>query len=137
MAKLLPLLLALAATGCATMWYGGGKRAYRKIDLVSDPPGAEVAMDDLPVGTAPLTVSIKRHDRYVFTFRWPDGTATCRLEPAFRPQWLFLDILAGGLLLGPTIDAITGNWKTIDDHRCVARRVTSQGRPMGQLGGAP
>jgi hypothetical protein len=91
-------------------------------------------MDDLPVGTAPLTVSIKRHLAYRFDFRWPDGSATCRLEPVFRPHWLLLDILAGGLLLGPTVDAITGNWSTVDDLRCVGRRGTSLGQTMGQGG---
>lgn len=119
------LLCALLCSGCATMYYATGAR-YRKIELISDPPGAEVSMDGLPVGVAPLTVSILRQDAYVFTFRWGDATAECRLVPAFRAQWLALDMLAGGLLLGPLIDAASGRWRTVDDYQCIGRRVPAQ-----------
>jgi hypothetical protein len=128
--RTIALLPALLLAGCATMYYGTGAR-YRKIELVSDPPGAEVAMDGLPVGVAPLTVSIARHDAYVFTFRWADATAECRLVPSFRVHWLLLDMLAGGLLLGPVIDASTRRWSTVDDRVCVGRRGTSLGQRMG------
>lgn len=46
----------LATPGCATLFNGLGQR----VEIVSDPPGAEVAVNGEPAGSTPVTVSVGR-----------------------------------------------------------------------------
>jgi len=90
----------------------------KTVHLVSNPPGAEVAMDGLRVGRAPLDVGILEQEDYDFSFRWDGGAvAHCRLSPSWKPYFLFPDILLGGLA-GIVIDASTGYWVREDADGC-------------------
>jgi hypothetical protein len=66
------LALALALAGC---------RAERTLRVTSDPPGAEVWIDDSPHGTTPVDVQFEHYGTRRVTFRKPDyGTASLLVE---------------------------------------------------------
>jgi hypothetical protein len=120
MRALVLLSLGLLA-GCAFM-LGEETKSVR---LVSDPPGAEVAMDGLRVGRAPLSVDVLEQEDYDFSFRWEGGAvAHCRMSPSWRPYFIFPDLLLGGIA-GIVIDASTGYWVRQSADGCSVR--ASQG----------
>lgn len=49
-------LVFLASTGCATLFAGGPER----VTFTSNPQGAEVLLDGVPLGQTPLTIEIER-----------------------------------------------------------------------------
>jgi hypothetical protein len=111
-ALLTPALGLLA--GCAFIL---GEQT-KTIQLVSNPPGAEVAMDGLRVGRAPVSVEILEQADYDFSFSFDGGAvAHCRLSPSWKPYFLFPDILLGGLA-GIVIDASLGYWVRQDADGC-------------------
>lgn len=97
----------------------------KTIHLVSEPPGAEVAMDGLHVGRAPVAVDILEQENYEFSFRWDGGAvARCQLSPSWKPYFLFPDIFLGGIA-GIVIDASAGYWVRQDSDGCTVN--ASQG----------
>ncbi len=110
------LPLALAAGGCATIF----NRGNEAILLESDPPGAIVAMDGLPLGPTPRTVTMSVRETSRFDFRWSDGAAaTCVVGSVVAPSWYVIDVLSG--VAGILIDVISGNAVKLDKHACVVR----------------
>lgn len=57
-------LLAVSSTGCATLFAGGPDRVL----VSSDPDGASVRLDGVPVGTTPCHVDMPRGGEGVFSF---------------------------------------------------------------------
>jgi PEGA domain-containing protein len=109
-------LLGLVLASCATIL---GEET-KDIRLVSDPPGAEVRMDGLYIGHAPMKVSILEQEPYDFTFRWDGGAvAHCGLSPSFRPLFLVADVFMG--VGGIVTDAVTGLWSRQDADECSVR----------------
>ena len=109
--------LVLLLAGCATLL----GEEVKKIHVTSDPPGAQVSMDGLPVGRAPLELSIVEQEGHDFTYRWDDGAvASCSLTPSLRPLFLVVDVLGG--VAGLATDAATGLWMRQDADACAVRR---------------
>lgn len=88
---------------CATMV----NSTTQRVNISSDPPGAQVAVDNMPAGVTPTTIELKRKSQH-----------TVKIEKAgYLPQeetilqstsgWLAGDIIAGGLI-GLGVDAASG-----------------------------
>jgi hypothetical protein len=113
-AKILsPVLLALAVTGCATLFASHSK----DLSLTSSPVGAEVFVDGNPVGVAPVKFNVNNHKSHVITFKLAGHQpATCTLDTRTGAGWVILDVLGG--LIPVIIDAATGNWTQLTNDSC-------------------
>lgn len=54
--RIVIIAAAVATSGCATAFNGFSQR----VEVVSDPPGAEVAVNGEPAGSTPVTVNVGR-----------------------------------------------------------------------------
>ncbi len=66
--RTLCLLLAFPMFGCATIL----SSSTETVDVYSDPPGATVIIDGLPVGQTPLNVDLNNHESHQFSWRRQD-----------------------------------------------------------------
>jgi hypothetical protein len=100
-----------AASGCATVFAGGPDH----IPVATNPPGATVFVDNVPVGQSPVMVSLDRQR----------SSGVIRIElPGFAPVtivrekgingWFWVNVACLSLL-GGLIDAITGNIYDFND----------------------
>ena len=105
------LALIIALSGCATIFAGGPDR----IPVMTNPPGATVFVDNMPVGQTPTIVTLDR----------TRASGIIRIEaPGYAPVviardkgingWFWVNIV---LLspLGVVIDLVTGNIHSFDD----------------------
>ena len=90
------ILGAIVIPGCATLTHG----STQSIQVVSDPPGAQVTVDDDPVAyTAPATVTLKRGQDHVLVLR----------KEGFQDYSAELTRSASGAVLGNVIlGGVTG-----------------------------
>ena len=72
---ILLIAILVCSGGCATVAHG----AWQDVAVTSEPPGADVFVNDQPVGTAPLTVSLKRRDNHIVLRFAKDGFADVRV----------------------------------------------------------
>jgi len=107
--KLAAALVLLALAGCATIFSSGPT----ELDFNSDPEGAEVLINNEPLGTTPVMLQLHANKKYVITFR-KDGCedATVQLDTHVQAGWVILDIFAP---FGLIIDLVTGEWKEFND----------------------
>jgi len=124
----LVVVLSVALSGCATLMAAGPDH----VPITTNPPGATVYVDNMPVGATPVMVTMDRER----------SGGVIRIEaPGFMPitlvrnkgvnGWFWVNIV---LLspLGVIIDLATGNWKSFDDSPIVLGLV-----PAGGAGAPP
>lgn len=108
---LITLLLScfLIYSGCATIFSG----SRDEIKLSSEPGGAKVVVDGQERGKTPLKLSLKKGKDYQVEFT-KEGyeKKMVSLTYSLGAGWLILDILTG--LVGILVDALTGNWNSLD-----------------------
>ena len=97
---ILPLLMLILSTGCV----------YRRMTVMSDPPGARLFVNNLEVGTTPCIVPTNAfidYGNYKFTL-FKDGFEPLEVLQPVPPKWYQY----------PWIDAVTelGPW-TVRDQR--------------------
>ena len=101
---------AVAASGCATLMAGGPDH----IPVSSNPPGATVFVDGVPVGQTPMIVTLDREH----------GHGTIQIQaPGYAPAiiqrdkdingWFWANICVG--IWPMIIDLVTGDFKAFDD----------------------
>ena len=111
-------LLALTLAACGTL----ANDRHAVIDVGADRRGGVVWMNGLEVGPAPQRLSVASDRGAAFAVRWPDGAvARCRVDSEIELRWVIGDVLLFGLLLGPTVDAITDGWRGPSTRRCFIR----------------
>src|SRR5215510_11551864 len=104
-------VLVFAVAGCATIMAGGPDR----VPVATNPPGATVFVDNVPVGTTPMIATLDRKR----------GVGLIRVEmPGFAPAvvvrtqringWFWPNIVLTGMI-GIVVDLLTGNIKSFDD----------------------
>ncbi|HET7500665.1 MAG TPA: PEGA domain-containing protein [Kofleriaceae bacterium] len=102
---------SVASSGCATIFAGGPDR----VPVSSNPPGATVFVDNVPVGQTPMMITLDRQR----------SQGVIRLELAgFAPitvvrakginGWFWASVCLTGLV-GIVVDLITGDVKSFDD----------------------
>jgi hypothetical protein len=96
-------IIILLAAGCATIVSG----TSQTITFQSNPQGAQVLIDGLPVGITPLSIKVKKNDNTTVQLKL-DGyeTQIFKMQTEFDPMF-FGNILIGGFL-GSTTDAVSG-----------------------------
>jgi PEGA domain len=105
-------LLLVASTGCGTLM----APKQRPVQVMSNPPGAEVLVDGQSVGYTPGVVQVENKRDHNITFRlngYNDGVCLVKSEVAVL--WVVLDIW---FLVPLIVDAATGGWKEITTTMC-------------------
>lgn len=114
------LILSISLNSCATLFSG----SKEKIELSSEPSGAEVYLNGVKNGTTPLELVLQKSKNYIIEFR-KDGYSNrvLNLNYSLGAGWLILDILAG--LIGVIVDAATGNWNGFEfnNYRAVLEKA--------------
>ena len=94
MVSLMALSVVISPMGCASMFSNGPDM----IPVSSDPTGAEVKLDGVPVGRTPMTVAFQRNGEGVLTFDLAGyKTTTYDLDKVVN-GWFIVNILWLGLL---------------------------------------
>ncbi len=106
------ILGLVANSGCATMFSASNAEM-----ILGSRPGIDVYVDGAYLGREPLTVELTNHHSHTIAVGDPSRpTATCTLVPGIGVGWVVLDFC---FLVWPLlIDAVTGNWSTLDVDPC-------------------
>lgn len=106
---LFALVIALALSGCATLFSAGRV----PVAFQSDTPGAEVWIDGVRRGVTPLTLELDNTRPVLVTFKQPGRQDhTVEIGTRVRPGFIVLDVLGG--IIPVVIDGMTGEWKTLE-----------------------
>ena len=90
-----PVVVALAATGCATLQTNG---STQRIPVTSTPPAAEVLLDGQAVGVTPVEVVVSRraeHEIRIVKEGWRSSEQMLRRSTSW---WLLADVGVGVLI---------------------------------------
>ncbi len=95
-------LILLATASCATILQSGPDRIF----VNSEPAGAKVSLDGMPVGVTPVQVSVNRKDEGVFLIQ-KDGFSSVQLDrDKVVAGWTFANLL---FWPGIIVDLATSN----------------------------
>lgn len=108
--------LAVLLTSCGTLFNG----STQAVSFSSEPPGAKVLVNGLPLGTTPFQMSLDSRRNQNVEFKL-DGyeSRVVVVTSSLEGGWLVLDIVPGLLLwvIPLVVDAATGNWNGLEmDH---------------------
>jgi hypothetical protein len=108
--RLLALVGAtLLAAGSATIIKGTGQ----PVTITTNPPGAQVFVDNQPVGVSPITLNLKHDDHAVSATLAGYAPGYARLTTGFSGWSLFF------FPVGTIIDAVTGAITTLDQDSVI------------------
>lgn len=110
------------ASGCATIVASGPDM----VPVNTQPEGARVTLDGVPVGITPVTVAFARHCDGVLAFDLDAYEHTMRDENKVVNGWVFGNILLGGLI-GLGIDLATSNQGKYSTHPIYVELVPKKG----------
>ena len=99
----------LLFSNCAAVFTGG----QGKLDITSNPHGAEVFINGISYGKTPVRIKLKTNNEYEVTFR-KDGyqPVTKRITNKVGAGFVVLDVLLG--FVPVIVDAATGAWYKFD-----------------------
>jgi hypothetical protein len=103
------IVVCFLIPGCATLFKG----ISSKLDLNSDPQGAQVFVNGNLMGETPVRIKLESKGTYSIEFK-KEGfkTKTFNIQNHVGAGWIVLDILGG--LLPIIVDAATGAWYDLD-----------------------
>jgi hypothetical protein len=106
---LVAVIICLLAVSCATLFKGNTSR----LDLSSEPHGAEVYVNGRYMGDTPCTLKLESKYTYSIEFRKKGyESKTVNVTNHIGAGWIVLDVITG---LAPVIvDAATGAWYELD-----------------------
>lgn len=95
--------------GCAAVFKG----ASNNVDFGSEPEGAKVYVNGVPMGTTPVNLKLESKKTYHIEFK-KEGyeTKTFTLTNHVGVGWIILDVIFG--LVPVVVDAATGSWYVLD-----------------------
>jgi len=129
--RVLSLVAVLAFSGCATLMAGGPDR----FPVSTNPPGATVFVDNVPVGQTPTMVALDRqHSSGVIRIELP-GFAPIAIVRTKNVNGWFWANLCFGSLIGIVVDLVTGDVKAFDDGPIAIGLTPAYGPDPG--GGTP
>ena len=114
--------LTLALSGCATVL----NNKDPEVEIISDPPAAEVYVDGNYYGRAPVRVDMTVRNDHVVVLRkegYYDRTEQVTRFVGFG--WIVLDILTG--LVPLIIDMATGDWNMLETETLVVAMEKTEG----------
>ena len=107
------LIAGLAlVTGCASIMHG----TSQKIGISSSPTGANVIVDNMPRGTTPVFVDLKRDSEHIVTIQMPGYEKAQLTITKSVSGWVWGNIVFGGLI-GLAVDAISGGLYTLSPEQ--------------------
>jgi len=119
------LVLLLVFSGCATIMAGGPDR----IPVSTNPPGATVFVDNIPVGQTPVMITLDRqHSSGVIRIELPGFAPVSIVRSTSINGWFWANLCIGGLL-GIVIDLVTGDVKAFDDAPIAIGLTPAYGPP--------
>jgi hypothetical protein len=105
------IAVAVAASGCATIFAGGPDH----VPIATNPPGATVFVDNVPVGQTPVMVTLDRQRNLGVIRIELAGFAPIAIVRAKSINgWFWASVCLTGLV-GIVVDLITGDVKAFDD----------------------
>ena len=124
----------VAGSGCATIFAGGPDH----VPVATNPPGATVFVDNIPVGQTPLMVTLNRQrNNGVIRIELPGFAPVTVVREKGVNGWFWVNVLCLSLL-GGLIDAITGNVYNFDDTPITIGLTPGEGPgPYGPAPGYP
>lgn len=121
----LALALLLAFTGCATIMAGGPDH----IPVSTNPPGATVFVDNVPVGQTPVMVALDRqHNSGLIRIEMPGFVPVAIVRGKNINGWFWANLCIGGLI-GIVVDIVTGDVKAFDDGPIAIGLTPAYGAP--------
>jgi hypothetical protein len=125
------LTTALISSGCATIFSAGPDQ----VPINTNPQGATVFVDNVPVGQTPLLVSLDRtRNSGVLRIELPGYAPVMIMRSKSINGWFWVNLCVG--ILGIVIDLATGNYQGFDDTP-IAIGLTPAYAPDAGPGGAP
>ena len=129
--RLCPLgfVLLVALSGCATLFSAGPDR----IPITTNPQGATVFVDNIPVGQTPILVALDReHSSGVIRIELAGFAPVMMMRSKSINGWFWVNLCTSGII-GIVVDLATGNVQGFDDDP-IAIGLTPIYDPQG---GAP
>jgi hypothetical protein len=97
------LAVEMFLSGCATVVNGTTQR----VSFASDPPGAAVMVDGIPIGDTPTSIDLKRDSTHLVTVEKNGYVASDRIIEQKTSWWFAGNLLLGGII-GGIVDYSTG-----------------------------
>ena len=117
-------LLLGTLTGCASLFKGDMETVYFR----SDPEGARVLIDGEEMGKTPTLIALFSERSHQVDFRLPGyRTSSVRINSRLGWGWFILDLPT--YFVGVIVDAITGDWYTLDMHEVSVSLEKSREEP--------
>ena len=106
------LILSLLSlqSGCATIVGGGGSQ---KVELQSEPSGAEVFVDGVNQGKTPVSLTLERRDTHQLKFKKAGYAEEILMTKKKMNGWIWGNLVLGGII-GILIDMSSGASNKID-----------------------
>jgi hypothetical protein len=105
------LAVGLASGGCATIMAGGPDH----VPVATNPPGATVIVDNMPVGTTPTVITLNReHSSGVIRLEMAGFAPITVVRAKNINGWFWVNLCFGGVV-GIVVDLVTGDIKAFDD----------------------
>jgi hypothetical protein len=123
--KLLSVVaICLLVGGCATIFKGNSS----KIELNSNPQGAQVLVNGTAMGETPIRLKLESKKTYSIEFR-KEGfkTRIVNVQNHVGAGWIVLDVITG--LIPVIVDAATGSWYGLDQDNVNAVLEKQQPAP--------
>ncbi|MFT3696000.1 MAG: PEGA domain-containing protein [Kofleriaceae bacterium] len=105
-------LAALALTGCATMFASGPDY----VPVSTNPPGAWVYLNGVPVGQTPTTVRLDRGRPAQIQIGLEGFQPVVFQRDSEINGWFWVNILWVAAIVPWVIDIVDGNWMRYDDE---------------------
>ncbi len=110
-------------TGCATILRGTG----HGIGISSQPPGAEVIVDNQSYGVTPVSAKLRRKDNHHLQIKLEGYEPYEVILTRQTSGWVFGNILFGpGVIIGIAVDAISGGMYSLKPDQVTAELKTAQ-----------
>lgn len=120
--------IALMFAACATVVKGSSQ----DVPISSDPAGAKVFVDSVPVGTTPTTVNLACGRTHTVRIEKEGYLPHEELVAQSTSGWIAGNILAGGLI-GVCVDAATGAMFNLEPEQISANLVKSAPQPAAAV----
>jgi hypothetical protein len=127
----LAIALALSATcGCAAVFRDSAVR----VNVDSDPPGAEIRHDDEVVGTTPAALDVDRSETTDLVITKPGyGEHRGVVKKHLNAGWVIADVatcvIPVALCIPLLVDAVSGAWMDVDERYRARLRAPAGSAP--------
>lgn len=113
--------VVVLTAGCASIMHG----TTQKVGISSQPTGANVMIDNMPLGITPVFADLKRSSEHVVTIEMAGYQKTQLTITKKVSGWVWGNIVFGGLV-GLAVDAISGGLYNLSPEQLNAQLLKVQ-----------